>query len=164
MSMIKQIDQAEFPKAVELIRASFATVAKEFGLTEENCPRYVAFSTIVESLQKHLDWGWLMYGFYEGAKFAGYVSISKEYGTGRNVYELHNVAVLPGFRHKGYGSRLLDFCKTKVKELGGSKISISIIEENTVLKNWYAAHGFVHTGTKKFEFFPFVCGYMELEV
>ena len=159
--MIKKLDVSDIPRAVELIRASFATVTQEFGITEENCPRHSAFSTTVEKLQNHVERGWLMYGFYEAEKLVGYVAVSREYGTGRNVYEIHNLAVLPEYRHKGYGKMLVDFCKEKVKELGGEKIVIGIVEENTVLKNWYAANGFIHTGTKKFEFFPFTCGYME---
>jgi len=43
-------------------------------------------------------------------------------------------------------------------------ITIGIIEENTRLKEWYKAYGFVHTGTKKFEHMPFTAGFMELNV
>lgn len=37
---------------------------------------------------------------------------------------------------------------------------IGIVEENTMLKKWYEANGFIHIGTEKFDFFPFTCGYM----
>ena len=50
------------------------------------------------------------------------------------------------------------------KELNFSKMNIGIVEENTVLRKWYEALGFIHTGTKKFDFFPFTCGYMEREL
>ena len=161
--MIKQLDMSDLPRAVEVIRASFATVAQEFGLTEENCPKHTAFATTLKSLQTQIDWGWYLYGLYDEGQLAGYVSVSKSADAG-NVYEMHNLAVLPEHRHKGYGKRLLDFCIEKVTELGGVKIAVVFIEENTVLKNWYAANGFIHTGTKKFEFFPFTCGYMEYAV
>jgi len=161
--MIKQIQVFEFPAAVEVIRASFITVAKEFDLTEENCPRHTAFSTTAEELQKHLNWGWLMYGFYEGERLAGYVSLSKSRET-ESEYELHNIGVLPEFRHKGYGKELIEFCKNKVKEIGGNKITLGMIEENIRLKNWYMQNGFVHTGTKKFDGFPFTAGFMEWKV
>ena len=159
--MIKQLNPAEFPCAVGIIRASFATVAKDLGLTEQNCPKYGGFVTTTERLQTHHSWGWLIYGLYENERLIGYISISKEADS---VYEMHNLAVLPEHRHKGYGRQLLDFCIEKVVELGGDKVTISITEENTVLKNWYTAYGFVHTGTKKFEHLPFTIGYMELEV
>jgi len=62
----------------------------------------------------------------------------------------------------GYGKELLDFCVAKINESGGNKINISIVEENTVLKNWYTAYGFIHTGTKKYDHLPFISGYMEI--
>ena len=74
---------------------------------------------------------------------------------------MNDVAILSEYRHFGYGKALLDFCKDKIKELGGSKITIGIVEENTVLKDWYAANEFIHTGTKQFEHLPFTVGYME---
>jgi len=159
--MIRQLGPSDFSLAAEIIRTSFATVAEDLGLTEVNCPRYVGFVTTADRLQTHNDWGWWIYGLYEGGQIVGYVSISKEADL---TYEIHNLAVLPEYRHKGYGKQLLDYCVIKVIELGGNKINISIVEENTVLKNWYIAYGFVHTGTKTFEHLPFTSGYMELVI
>lgn len=51
-----------------------------------------------------------------------------------------------------------------VAELGCKKINIGIVEENNVLKEWYASQGFIHTGIQKFDFFPFTCGYMEKNI
>ena len=159
--MIKQLDSSALSLAAEVIRTSFATVADDLGLTEENCPKYVGFVTTAERLQTQRDWGWWIYGLYDSGQIVGYVSISRQ---DDGAYEIHNLAVLPEDRHNGYGRQLLDFCVAKVKELGGSKINISIVEENTVLKNWYIEYGFIHTGTKKFEHLPFTSGYMEMEV
>ena len=50
------------------------------------------------------------------------------------------------------------------KELGFGKMKLSIVEENKVLRKWYEDHGFVHVGTKKFDFFPFTCGYLERSI
>ena len=160
-NIIRLLEPSDFSRATEVIRASFATVAKDLGLTEQNCPQYVGFVTTVERLQTHHNWGWLVYGLYENERIAGYVSISKD--TER-AYEIHNLAVLPDCRHKGYGKLLLDFSIKKITELGGDMVNIGIVEENTVLKNWYTAYGFVHVGTKKIEHLPFTSGYMELEV
>ena len=156
--MIRPLGASDFPRAVGLIRASFATVAEEFGLTEQNCPRYTAFATTEERLEYQSRQGWQQYGLYEGEQLVGYAALSREAGC---AYELHNLAVLPACRHRGYGKQLLDYCKEKVKEAGGAKITIGIIEENTALKNWYAENGFVHTGAQRLEQFPFTAGYME---
>ena len=158
--MIRQLGLSDLPLAAEVIRTSFSTVAKDFDLTEQNCPKHTSFITTAERLLTHFNWNWWLYGLYEEGQLAGYVSISKE---SDGAYEVHNLAVLPEHRHKGYGKQLLDICKIKVKELGGKKIAFGIIEENTVLKNWYAANGFTHTGTKRFEHLPFTVGYMEWE-
>lgn len=157
--MIEPLEPQSFRPATEVIRESFATVAADLGLTEQNCPRYVGFVTTPERLETQLGWGWELYGLYENGRLVGYVSISLEEG---GAYEIHNLAVLPDCRHKGYGGKLLDFCVKRVGELGGDKINISIVEENTTLKNWYLAYGFLHTGTKKYEHLPFTSGYMEI--
>jgi len=39
-------------------------------------------------------------------------------------------------------------------------MNIGIVEENHQLRCWYETHGFVYIGTKKYEFFPFTCGYL----
>lgn len=158
--MIRQIQISELEQCLSVIRESFATVANEFNWTEENCPHHPTFMKI-EKLQNNWDNGYLMYGYYLNDDIIGYVSLSK---VGDTMYELHKLAILPEYRHNNYGKQLLDFCINKAKELGGNKIVLDIIEENTKLKNWYAAKGFVHTGVKKFNVFPFTIGYMELKI
>ena len=154
---IKTIEKAELPAALGVIRRSFATVAEEFGLTRENCPKHTSFLPM-EYLETQFGWGWIMFGLYENGEIVGYVSLSKgEDGA----YELHHLAVLPEFRHHGGGKRLLDRAKETVVQSGGTTITIGIIEESTVLREWYAANGFVHTGTKKFPHLPFTTGFME---
>ena len=108
--------------------------------------------------EAQMNWGWHMFALCHEEKIIGYMSLSKE---GDGAFELHNLAVLPEFRHIGYGKILLDYAKDKVKSLGGSKIKIGIIEESTVLKNWYIANGFIHTGAEKFNHLPFTSGYLE---
>ena len=158
--MIKQIQITDIERCVFVIRESFSTVAKEFNLTKENCPNHTSFMK-AEKLQEHCDSGYLMYGYCLDENIVGYVSLSKQ---DNNAYELHNLAVLPEYRHFGYGKELLEFCKDKAKELGGDKILLDMIEENVRLKSWYAANGFVHTGIKKFENKPFITGFMELKI
>ena len=157
--IIKELNKSDLSLAAEVIRAGFSTVAIEFGLTEQNCPNHTSFIT-TDRIQNHFNLGWPMYGLYQDKKLVGYVALLKESG---GIYELHNLAVLPEYRHKGYGKQLLDYCKSRVKEQGGNKIAIGIIEENTILKYWYATNGFVHTGIKKFAHLPFAAGYMEWE-
>lgn len=145
------------PETLAVIHAGFATVAAEFNLTRENCPKHTNFIPI-EYLQTQMQWGWYMFGLFEDEKLIGYASLSDD---GSGAYEMHNLTVLPQCRHKGHGKTLLDHAKEKVLALGGTKIKIGIIEENQILKTWYVKNGFVHTGTKKFNHLPFTAGYME---
>ena len=113
----------------------------------------VEFLTTIHYVEKYLN------ALYAGKKIIGYMSLSKE---SDDAFELHNLAVLPEYRHNGFGKLLLDHAKDVVKASGGHVIKIGMIEENTALKNWYEANGFVHTAAKKFEHLPFTSGYMDL--
>ena len=156
ISIIK-VTKDNLPECLEVIHRSFPTVADEFGLTKENCPKHTSFIPI-SYLETQMKWGWLMFGLYTDKSIIGYMSLSKK---ADKAYELHNLAILPEFRHNGFGKQLLDHAKETVKSLGGSKIKIGIIEESTVLKNWYITNGFEHVGTKKFDHLPFTSGYLE---
>ncbi|MCL2014037.1 MAG: GNAT family N-acetyltransferase [Oscillospiraceae bacterium] len=158
-AIIQPLAVENLPEYADVIRRSFATVAQDFDWTKENAPGYVSFRTDEQLAKKEKD-GYLPFGLFICEKIIGFVSLTD---MGNGSYELNKLAVLPEHRHYGYGKRLIDFCKEKVKNLGGSKITLDLIEENSVLKNWYAANGFVHTGTKKFEYLPFTTGYMEWE-
>jgi len=160
LPMIYEVEQNELSECLDVIHQSFRTVAEEFGLTQENCPKHTSFIPL-SFLETQKNWGWHMYSLYAGKKIIGYMSLSKESDC---AFELHNLAVLPEYRHNGFGKLLLDYANNTVKSLGGNIIKIAIIEESTVLKNWYIANGFVHTGTKKFDHLPFTCGYLERSV
>ena len=159
---VKPVTAEHLHEYAGVIRDSFATVARDFGLTQENCPAHSAFITdkrLEEILQTH-D-GYYPFGCFIGGKIIGFASLN---GRGGGTYKLRNVAVLPEYRRLGYGKALLDFCKSKAAELGGNQIIIGIIEEHAELKNWYAANGFKHTGTEQVENLPFTVGYMEYKI
>jgi len=59
------------------------------------------------------------------------------------------------------GKKLLLHAFTQAREQGCHLMTIGIVEENSLLRTWYEIFGFIHTSTKKFDFFPFTCGYME---
>ena len=155
--IIREVERNELQDCLKVIHQSFGTVAAEFGLTKENCPKHTSFIPLV-FLETQKNWGWKMYALYVGKKMIGYMSLSKE---SEDTYELHNLSVLPEYRHKGFGKLLLDHAKDVVKALGDNVIKIGIIEESAILKNWYIQNGFVHIGIKKFDHLPFTSGYLE---
>lgn len=157
---IKEISDGDLEECAEVLRQGFSTVAKDFGLTMDNCPTNGAFIK-TERLIADKDKGNYMFGLYSNHKLAGFMQLEQK---SDGLFFLEKLAILPDYRHNGYGKILLDFAKVKVREMKGTTISISIIEENTVLKNWYSSYGFIHTGTRKFEHLPFTVGFMELHV
>ena len=161
--MIRRITKEEITECVRVITESFMTVAEEFGFTAENEPRFTAFATTEDRLMYHLEVEKRpMYAFFsDEGKMLGYYSLAKLSDT---EWELNNLCVLPEHRHDGIGDKLLTDAFAKAKELGAKKLHIGIVEENVRLRKWYESEGFIHLGTKKFDFFPFTCGYMEKEL
>jgi ribosomal protein S18 acetylase RimI-like enzyme len=159
--MIRAIRREEIPACVRAVRESFLTVAEEFGFTEENAPRFAAFATTNERLETQFGEGRPMFAFFDGEEIAGYYSLFRQ---SEAEFEMNNLCVLPAYRHKKVGEALLAHAFEEAKQLGYSQMNIGIVEENARLRAWYERHGFVHTGTKKFDFFPFTCGYMKREL
>lgn len=160
--MIRKVEQEDIKRCVEVIRKSFGTVADEFGFTVENAPRFTAFATTEEKINWHLNGEHRpMYAYWEHGVIIGYYSLLIQ---DNNECELNNVCVLPEYRHKGIGEKILEHAFAMAKELSCTKMNIGIVEENGVLRKWYESYGFVHTGIQKFDFFPFTCGYMKRDL
>ena len=155
---IRPVTEQDIPACVQLIRTSFQTVADTFGFTVENAPRFTAFATTSERLLWQLcEEQRPMYAYYKGDQPVGYYSLAL---LGDGTCELNNLCVHPEYRHKGIGEALVADAFGKAREFGCTRMNIGIVEENQVLRKWYEDLGFLHTGAKKFDFFPFTCGYM----
>lgn len=155
--MIRRVRREEIPVCAQVVRTSFATVAKEIGLNEENCPRHTSF-TPDEEFFARFDSGWLMYCMEENGEIVGYFFLMKNQ---RNEFEINNLLVLPQYRNSGRGEALFMYALDEARKVGERELYISIIEENRRLRKWYEKLGCVHICTKKFEHLPFTTGYMK---
>ncbi len=156
--MFKQIEKEDINECVEVIVKSFMTVANEFDFTIDNAPRFTAFATTAERLEWHLEGEKRpMFAYVENDKIIGYYSLLMQ---NDNQCELNNLCVLKEYRHKKIGEKLLEHACSQAKNAGCTQMNIGIVEENIKLRKWYERHGSEHVGTKKFDFFPFTCGYM----
>jgi ribosomal protein S18 acetylase RimI-like enzyme len=160
--IIKEIAEKDIDACVNVIRSSFQTVADEFGFTKENAPRYTAFATD----DRRIRWQMLgeqrpMYAYFDEGSIVGYYSLALQ---DNNECELNNLCVIPACRHKGIGEALLSDAFQRAKKLGCIKMNIGIVEENQILRKWYEGFDFVHLGCRKYDFFPFTCGYMTREL
>ena len=160
-NMIKEIkDTTELSRGVQVLRNSFMTVAAALNLTRENCPTNAAFTTI-EQLRQLWERGVGFFGWYDNKKLIGIVAIEH---AGEGIYYMERLAVLPEYRHRGYGRELADFVYSYVEEKRGKRISIGIIDENSLLKEWYKEQGYVETGKKEYDHLPFTVCFMERKI
>ena len=151
-SIIREItDPAEFPGIAKIIRASFKTVAEDFGLTRENAPSHPSF----------LKAGWLKekksdevkyFGLFLGDRQIGFIMVEKE---SEKTYWIEKLAVLPSYRHGGSGAKLVGFAIDYIREHGGKNVALGMMNEHTVLKNWYKKLGFRQISTRKYPHLPF---------
>jgi ribosomal protein S18 acetylase RimI-like enzyme len=157
MAEIREIkDEHDFKSSVAVIRDSFKTVAVEFKLTQDNCPTHPSLVTLDKLLEfKNKA---RLFGLFLSDVQAGFVAIEKADDT---LYYLDKLAVLPTYRHKGYGRKLVEFVLDDVKKHKGERIALGMINESAVLKSWYQQLGFKETGTRNFEHLPFTVCFME---
>lgn len=157
MEEIREIvDEHDLKNSVKVIRDSFKTVAVEFKLTQDNCPTHPSFITIerLNELKKKAR----LFGLFKENMQVGFVAIEKASDT---LYYLDKLAVLPEHRHQGRGRKLVEFVLRYAKKNKGEEVSLGMIDESTLLKNWYKEIGFKEAGTKEFEHLPFTVCFME---
>ncbi len=156
--MIQRVNSKEqLNICLDIIHKSFITVADEFGLTKDNCPNHTAFMPIDKLIRQYESEADMFLYQYNG-EYVGYFSLVN---NGESV-EMNNLSVLPEYRHLGIGKDMIEYAKEyTVNSTSAKKITIGIIEDNTILKNWYSSLGFIHTGTKRFDGLPFIVGFME---
>lgn len=157
---IRPVTRADLPVSLAVIRSSFNTVALEMNLTPENCPGHTAFTTMEKLLELYGKAA--CFGLYTDGIQAGFVAAEKVV-NGETFY-LDKLAVLPEQRHKGYGTRLVQFVIDYAGKQGGKNVSLAMIDSLTVLKKWYKSLGFEEKGTKKFEHLPFLVCFMDLDL
>ena len=143
--------------SARVIRNAFKTVALEFSLTRENSPTHPSFMTTRRLREDH-NKGVRFFGLFMEDRQIGFIAVEK---ADASLYYIERLAVLPGYRHQGYGRRLMEFAFQHIKVNGGTKVSIGIINEQTVLKDWYKAMGFEETSTREFAHLPFTVCFME---
>jgi ribosomal protein S18 acetylase RimI-like enzyme len=146
----------------KILNESFSTVAVEFGLTRLNSPTNAAFYTnddLIKQIENGLDF---YLGFYQQEPI-GCVAIEKS-RTESDTFYIEKLAVIPLYRHKGFGKLLMDFCIQTVIDSGGIVISIALIDSNIQLKEWYKNMRFEVTGVRKFEHLPFDVCFMKKNV
>jgi N-acetylglutamate synthase-like GNAT family acetyltransferase len=158
---IRAFDPGEAEVLVDVLRRSFATVAEQFDLTEENCPRHIAFYT-TERLKEDVGQGMQFYVLEDSGQLCGCVALEPSPKPG--VSYLGRLAVLPRHRSKGLGRTLVRHAMARAKADGVERVEIGLIAEDEALRDWYRQFGFEDAGTKEFPHLPFVVGFMATQL
>ena len=149
--------ESELRNSAHVVRNAFKTVALELNLTRENSPTHPSFIT-TGRLREDRNKGVKFFGLFLGEKQVGFVAVER---ADVGLYYVERLAVLPEYRHRGYGKRLMEFAFEYIKDNGGRRVSIGIINEQIVLKDWYKAMGFEDMSTRQFAHLPFTVCFME---
>lgn len=156
--MIREIKgKGELERSAEVIRKSFATVAEDFGLTEQNCPTNPAF-IMAEHLEELREKYTKLFGLFSRNGQIGFMAVEREEEA---VFCVRRLAVVPEHRHQGHGRKFMEFARDYARTQGGEKVTVRIMDNNIQLKEWYRDLGFAETATKQFEQLPFAVCYME---
>jgi ribosomal protein S18 acetylase RimI-like enzyme len=133
------ISESNNIKAItDILHKSFITVANEFGYSIEIVPSFPAFikeNTIEDEMKKGLK----MFVYKLRNKEIGCIGYVKETDE---LYKIKRLAVLPEYRHKGLGKKLLKNMETIIKNFDGKIIETHIVNNNTILKAWYLRNGY----------------------
>jgi ribosomal protein S18 acetylase RimI-like enzyme len=160
-SLIKEISgEAEIRASAGIIKESFQTVAQEFGLNQSNCPSHpsnITFEQLLEIKNKGLKF----FGLFLDEKQVGFVALES---AKDRICHFEKLAVLPAYRHCGYGAGLVKMALDYALRNQGKRVTIGIIHEHTILKEWYQDLGFSLTDVQKFSYLPFTVGFMEKEL
>ncbi len=156
--MIKELTtENEIDNSLVIIRNSFKTVADKFNLTPANCPTHPSFMKY-EDLNSLKKPGVNFFGLFDNGIHAGFILTEK---SDNDVFYIEKLSVLPGYRHNGYGTELVRHAIEFIRNMNGKKVSIGIINEDTVLKKWYCGLGFNEVATRHYDHLPFTVCFME---
>ena len=151
--------QDDFDQLAKLLNESYLTVVDDFGITKENCPFHNAYIN-GDTLKSKLNTIREFYCLEDNNKPIGFIVIEKSENE-KNTFYIEKVAIHPDYRHKGKGKQIMEFAENRIKELGGRRISVGLIDENKQLKDWYKSMGYCETGTKIFDRLPFNVCFMD---
>jgi len=146
--------------SADIIRQSFKQVAIDFNLTPENCatnPAFITVDKLLDLKQKQVTF----FGLFVSQKQVGFIGVES---NPDGVYFMEKLAVLPQYRHHGYGAELMKFALEFAVKYGACKASLGTINGHTVLKNWYKTLGFHETAVKKISSLPFDVCFMEIDL
>ena len=158
--LIREAGAQDLATLAQLVRESNKDVAVTFGLTADNCPKHTSLCTE----------DWVRADFARGERYfiledrgAPVACVAYENPSPGLAY-LNRLSVLPAYRRRGVGERLVGHIVDLARAASIATISIGVIGEHGELQRWYRKLGFVDGETRRFAHLPFTVKYMSCTV
>ena len=154
---LAELDQAEV--VAEIVRAAFKGSDEILGLDPAEHPRYAAFET-AENVRRRMATGETTVLAYVAGRTVGTVSYHVA-TDGTASGKIKRLAILPEFRGKGHGQRLMEYAEQRLTELGAHMSILAIVAQFEGLQRYYERLGYNPTHTKSYPQLPFEVLHME---
>jgi ribosomal protein S18 acetylase RimI-like enzyme len=148
----------EIELATKIINEAFLTVAHEFNFTKEKVPTFPAYITSA-TIENQILGGLILFIYEENGISVGCIGVS--YSKESDYFKAERFAVIPEYRHRGIGKKLMDFIEKKVNQEHGKSIIVEIVNENQRLKDWYIRNEFTEVRIDKYDHLPFMVSVLE---
>lgn len=102
-----------------------------------------------------------MFSYFISEKIVGFLEF---HILENSTLKIDNIVILPEYRNMGIGTKFLRYLKEFCKNNGYTKLTLGMIDDNTMLKKWYIKNGFSESHKVKFPKAPFTTVYMEMTV
>lgn len=157
---ILQANEKDINILSKIISESNKDVAELFNLNFSNAPKHPSFCK-PDWILTDLERGQRYYLYTDKGIAKGCVAVEQ---PNENVVYLNRLSVLPDYRRKGIGLRLVNHIQDFAKEKRASEVSIGIIAKHVQLIKWYQKLGFVRGAIQRFEHLPFDVLYMQYKI
>ncbi len=148
------------PTISEIIRSAYLEVAERFDLNRESCPKHPSNCTD-QWIQRDLDRGVTYYLLKLTGKPVGCAALET---VNDGLCYLERVAVLPEYKRRGLGLKLVDHLLSQARRDGIKEVGIGIIAKQQELMRWYQRIGFEKGETKRFDHLPFEVMFMTYRI
>lgn len=152
MLQIVEATETDAEYVADIIQAAFRKQAEILGIQRADYPNYVAFEE-PDSVRKRMEKGDKVFLGCRGAEPIATVSCRVSESGRRG--EVKKLAVLPEFRGRGHGEKLMSCAEMKLEELGVEETELAIVASFHRLRTYYEGLGYLAGETKTYPSLPF---------
>lgn len=158
--LIREASPDDFATIARLVRESNHDVAQRFGLNADNCPKHPSLCS-EDWVRSDCARGERYFILEEDARPVACVAYEN---PSADLAYLNRLSVLPAYRRRGFGARLVRHVVELAESSSIPSVSIGVIGEHGDLQGWYRKLGFVDGESKRFPHLPFSVKYMSYAV